>query len=148
MKTLSQFLSEGSNTPKVTETKSASGQPAWKAMNKHGKTKFFNNVASANKHAGIVSESADNKLNPGSFSHYNHHLNVIDSAKDDDEESQRAAERSHLEMDKHYKVMGYERAPHWVEIDHGEAGSQQRHKTYQRHMAGRSATAKKYYGSE
>lgn len=46
-------ISEAKNTPSVKSTTSASGQPAWKAMNKHGKTKWFNNEDSAYKHAGI-----------------------------------------------------------------------------------------------
>jgi hypothetical protein len=50
---LKEELEEGKNTPYVKKTVGISGQDAWKAMNKHGKTKWFNNEDSANKHAGI-----------------------------------------------------------------------------------------------
>lgn len=53
---LKEELEEGKNTPSVKKIKGLSGNDIWKAMNKHGKTQFFNNPVSAHRHAGITHE--------------------------------------------------------------------------------------------
>lgn len=53
---------ESKNTPSVKKIKGLSGQDTWKAMNKHGKTKFFNNPVSAHKHAGISHEVKEEQI--------------------------------------------------------------------------------------
>lgn len=87
MKTLNQFLSEGSNTPSVKQTTNASGQPAWKAMNKHGKTKFFRHESedAAYKHAGIerpkpLSEAKEKTVLDKTKSHFQEHGVFVSSA--------------------------------------------------------------------
>lgn len=79
---LKEELEEGKNTPSVKKIKGLSGQDTWKAMNKHGKTQFFNNPVSAHRHAGIpyeVKENLNEEKNPAheELSHLKKHLGFV-----------------------------------------------------------------------
>ena len=52
MKEEVEQVDEAKNKPYIRPFRSASGDVGWKAMNKHGKTQYFNNKAAAEKHAG------------------------------------------------------------------------------------------------
>jgi hypothetical protein len=91
-------MSESMNTPYVKQTKDASGNPAWKASNKHGKVKFFGGEfkSSANKHAGIqeVQESILDrfKKKPNAESSGHEKMNQRVSAMSDAELKQELAD--------------------------------------------------------